>query len=110
MYYFLPKTTILSGMIPKGSKKKGSKKKGSKGKIQKGGGGPWTVFAGVVGIILTVIICFWGSSSPGDIGGCMLLALGTIVVTVMFYLVEGDTEYLKAKTVQGPPETNGGSE
>lgn len=45
-YYFLPKTTILSGMIPKdfkgskkkGSKKKGSKGKGSKGKIQEGGG------------------------------------------------------------------------
>lgn len=88
-------------MIPKGSKKKGSKGKGSKGKIQKGGGGPWTGSVCVVGIILSVI-CFWNSSPPSDIGGCMLLAGGTIVVTIMFYLVEGDTKHLEAKTEQGP--------
>lgn len=108
LYYFLQKTTILSGMSPKGSKKKGSKGKGSKGKIQKGGGGPWTFFVGVAGIVLTAI-CFWVSSSPGDIGGCMLLALVAIAVTTMFYLVEGDTKHLEAKTVQASISDTGGS-
>lgn len=60
LYYFLPKTAILSGMIPKGSKNKGSK-----GKIQKGG--VWGKIGETFGTVMAA--CFIGG------GGSFLLNL-----------------------------------
>jgi hypothetical protein len=99
LYYFLPKTTILSGMSPKGSKKKGSKGKGSKGKIQKGGRRPKTIAIFIVGVAISIYSCIninspMGGADPAALGACILAPIATVVFTTMAYKLEGDTKHL----------------
>jgi hypothetical protein len=94
LYYFLPKTTILSGMIPKGSKKKGSKKKIK----MKGGdddtlsvwGKIWETFATVMAacfiggggsFLLNLLFC--GDHEPG---GMCALGIFFMIILICFVL------------------------
>ena len=105
LYYFLPKTTILSGMSPKGSKKKGSKGKGSKGKIQKGGGAEAWIGGLLVAAFFIAVSCT--ESNPP-----FCVAMITISILIFFgaVLLSHDDKALKEETNQGPISDTRGSE